>query len=163
METGAATELAAGNSSAATEHTAEPQLAEIQPRSTAIELKVVHNKLVTYTYTYNGEQKQTEELEIVLQSKVPEQYCLGIAKRKGKDATELKKLQDRWQTGTTWKFTSITLQNDKPAYIHTACRIAIDLRQSQAQALLQSTSFPQSPVPTVTTHQSPTVALREAY
>ena len=167
IETSAATELAAGNSSAATEHTAEPQLAEIVNQeaglSTAIELKVVRNELVTYTYTYNGEQKQTEKLEIVLQSKVPEQYCLGIAKRKGKDATELKKLQDRWQTGTTWKFTSITLQNDKPAYIHTACRIAIDLRQSQAQALLQSTSFPQSPVPTVTTHQSPTVALREAY
>ena len=167
IKTSAATELAAGNSSAATEHTEEPQLAEIVNQeaglSTAIELKVVRNELVTYTYTYNGEQKQTEKLEIVLQSKVPEQYCLGIAKRKGKDATELKKLRDRWQTGTTWKFTSITLQNDKRAYIHTPCRIAIDLRQSKAQALLQSTSFPQSPVPTVTTHQSPTVALREAY
>ena len=34
--------------------------------------------------------------------------------------------------------------------IHTSCRIAIDLRKSQAQALLQSTSFPQTPVPTVT-------------
>ena len=147
-------ELTSGSASAATEHTEEPQLAEIVNQeaglSTAIELKVVRNKRVTYTYTHNGEQKQTEKLEIELQSKDPEQYCLGIAKRKGKDATELKKLQDRWQTGTTWKFTSITLQNEKPAYIHTACRIAIDLRQSKAQALLQSTSFPPTPVPTVT-------------
>jgi len=44
----------------------------------------------------------------------------------------------------------LTLLNDKPAYIHTSCRIAIDLRKSQAQALLQSTSFPQAPLPTVT-------------
>ena len=67
-----------------------------------------------------------------------------------KDETELKKLRERWQIGTTWRFTAITLLNEKPAYIHTSCRIAIDLRKSQAQALLQSTSFPQTPVPTVT-------------
>jgi ribulose bisphosphate carboxylase small subunit len=153
-QTSAATELAAGNSSAAPEHTEELQLAEIVNQeaglSTAIELKVVRNELVHYTYWTKGEEKRTQKVQIVLQSKVAEQYCLGIAKLKGKDAAELKKVQERWQTGTTWKFTSITLQNDKPAYIHTSCRIAIDLRQSQAQALLQSTSFPQSPVPTVT-------------
>ena len=44
----------------------------------------------------------------------------------------------------------MTLLNEKPAFIHTSCRIAIDLRKSQAQALLQSTSFPQAPLPTVT-------------
>ena len=160
-------ELTPGGASAATEHTEEPQLAEIVNQeaglSTEIELKVIRNDHLHYTYPWQGKQIPTQKVQVVLQSKVPEQYCLGIAKRKGKDATELKKLRDRWQTGTTWKFTSITLQNDKPAYIHTPCRIAIDLRQSKAQALLQSTSFPQSPVPTVTTHQSPTVALREAY
>ena len=64
--------------------------------------------------------------------------------------TELKKVKEKWQIGTTWRFKAITLLNDKPAYIHTSCRIAIDLRKSQAQALLQSTSFPQTPVPTVT-------------
>ena len=67
-----------------------------------------------------------------------------------KDETELKKVRDRWQNGTTWRFKAITLLNEKQAYIHTSCRIAIDLRKSQAQALLQSTSFPQTPVPTVT-------------
>ena len=75
---------------------------------------------------------------------------MGVAKLQKKDETELKKLRDRWQIGTTWKFKAITLLNDKPAYIHTSCRIAIDLRKSQAQALLQSTSFPQAPVPTIT-------------
>ena len=85
-----------------------------------------------------------------MQSTVAEQYCLGVAKLQKKDEAELKKVQDRWQTGTTWRFKVITLLNEKPAYVHTSCRITIDLRKSQAQALLQSTSFPQTPVPTVT-------------
>ena len=75
---------------------------------------------------------------------------MGVAKLQKKDETELKKVRERWQIGSTWRFKAITLLNDKPAYIHTSCRIAIDLRKSQAQALLQSTSFPQTPVPTVT-------------
>ena len=75
---------------------------------------------------------------------------MGIARLQRKDETELKKVRERWQIGSRWRFKAITLLNDKPAYIHTSCRIAIDLRKSQAQALLQSTSFPQTPVPTVT-------------
>ena len=55
-KTSAATELADGSSSAATEHTEEPQLAEIVKQeagsSTAIELKVVRNDLVHYTYPW---------------------------------------------------------------------------------------------------------------
>ena len=74
----------------------------------------------------------------------------GLPDSRKKDETEFKKVRDRWQIGTTWRFKAITLLNEKPAYIHTSCRIAIDLRKSQAQALLQSTSFPQTPVPTVT-------------
>ena len=75
---------------------------------------------------------------------------MGIARLQRKDETELKKVRERWQIGSRWRFKAITLLNDKPAYIHTSCRIAIDLRKSQAQALLQSTSFPQTPEPTVT-------------
>ena len=94
----------------------------------------------------------TQKVQVILQSKMPEQYCLCVAKlqRKDKDRNELKKIADRWQTGTAWGFNAIALLNDKPAYIHTPCRIVIDLRKSQAQALLQSMSFPQPPVPTVT-------------
>ena len=147
-------ELTTGSASAATEHTEEPQLAELVTQeaglSTEIELKVIRNDLVHYTYTYKGSQVPTQKVQIVLQSKQAEQYCLGVAKLQKKDETELKKVHERWQIGTTWRFKSITLLNDKPAYIHTSCRIAIDLRKSQAQALLQSTSFPQTPVPTVT-------------
>ena len=153
-EKSVATELTAGSDSAATEHTEEPQLAELVNQeadlATEIELKVIRNDLVDYTYPFNGQQVPTQKVQIVLQSKVADQYCLGVAKLQRKDKTELKQVQDRWKTGTTWRFKALTLLNDKPAYIHTSCRIAIDLRKSQAQALLQSTSFPQAPLPTVT-------------
>ena len=131
---------------AATEHTEEPQLAELVTQeaglSYEIELKVIRNDLVHYTYNYKGNDVSSQKVQLVLQSKQAKQYCLGVAKFQKKDETELKKVRDHWQIGTTWKFKSITLLNDKPAYIHTACRIAIDLRKSKAQALLQSTFFP---------------------
>jgi ribulose bisphosphate carboxylase small subunit len=145
-----------GSANAATEHTEEPQLAELVTqeagKSTEIELKVIRNDLVHYKYTIKANQAPvpTQKVQIVLQSKQAEQYCLGIARLQKKDGSELKKVQERWQIGSTWRFKAIAFLNDKPAYIHTSCRIAIDLRKSQAQALLQSTSFPQTPVPTVT-------------
>ncbi len=104
----------------------------------------------TCTHSMESKCLRRKYKSIVLQSKVADQYCLGVAKLQRKDKTELKQVQDRWKTGTTWRFKALTLLNDKPAYIHTSCRIAIDLRKSQAQALLQSTSFPQAPLPTVT-------------
>ena len=83
-----ATELTAGSDSAATEHTEEPQLAELVNQeaglATEIELKVIRNDLVDYTYPLNGQQVPTQKVQIVLQSKVADQYCLGVAKSRGK-------------------------------------------------------------------------------
>ena len=142
----AATELSGGSDRDATEHTVVPQLAElVNPEagsSIEIELKVIRNDLLDYTYTFKAKEVVTQKLQLVLQSKIPEQYCLGVAKLKNNDKAELKKLADRWQTGSTWMFKDLTLLNEKSAYIHTSCRIAIDLRKSRVQALLQSTSFP---------------------
>ena len=141
-ETGAATEPATGNTSDATEHTAEPQLAELVSQeaglSSEIELKVIRSEIIGYTYVWKGNDVTTEKVQVMLQSKMPEQCCLGVAKLQKTDKSELKEMAERWQTGTTWRFKAITLLNDKPAYINTPCRIVIDLRKSKAQALLQS-------------------------
>ena len=118
--------------------------------SSEIELKVIRHEVLDYTYNWQGRQVPTQKLQVLLQSKLPDQYCLGVAKVVKGDKSELMRFADRWQCGTTWRFKGITLYNEKPAYIHTTCRIAIDLRKSKAQALLQSTSFPQAPVPNVT-------------
>ena len=103
-----------------------------------------------YAYPWQGKELHTQKLQIVLQSKIAEQYCLGVAKLQRKDRTELKQMADRWQTGSTWRFKDLTLHNDKPASIHTPCCLAIDLRKTKAEKLLQSTSYPPTPVPTVT-------------
>ena len=143
-----------GNDGAATEHTETPQLAELLNQeaglTSEIELKVVRNQAIEYYYKIEGTQVSSQKVQVVLQSKIPDQYCLGVAKLQKKDKAELRKIEDRWQTGTTWKFRAIKLLNEKPAFLHTSCRIAIDLRKSQAEAMLQSTDFPPAPVPTVT-------------
>ena len=150
----AAAAATTGSQSAATEATEEPQLAELLNQeaglSSQIELKVIRSEIVEYSYPWKGDQVSSQKLQIILQSKIADQYCLGVARLQKKDKNELKKIADRWQTGTTWRFKVITLLNDKAAYIHTPCRIVVDLRKSTAQALLQSPSFPQTPVPTVT-------------
>ena len=151
---GATTEPTAGSNSAATEHTEEPQLVELVNQeagmSTEIELKVIRNEITEYTYTWQGKEVSTQKLQIILQSKIAEQYCLGVARLQKKDKSELKQIASHWKSGTTWRFKAISAHNDKPAYINTPCRLVIDLRKSKTQALLQSTSFPQVPVPTVT-------------
>ena len=72
---------------------------------------MVRNDLVHYMYLYKGNQVPTQKVQIVLQSKQAEQYCLGVAKLQKKDETEFKKVRDRWQIGTTWRFKAITLQD----------------------------------------------------
>ena len=71
-------ERTTGNASAATEHTEEPQLAELVTQeaglSIQIELKVIRSDLVHYKYTWKGNQVPTQKVQIVLQSKQPEQY-----------------------------------------------------------------------------------------
>ena len=143
-----------GESTAAAEHTEEQQLAELLNQeaglTSEIELQVIRNQLIDYSYVKGGAQVTAQKLQIVFQSKMPDQYCLGVAKLQKNDKAELKKVQEHWKTHTVWKFKAINLLNEKPAFIHTACRIAIDLRKSRAEKMLQSTAFPQAPVPTVT-------------
>ena len=77
----AATEL---TECAATEHTEEPQLRELVTQeagsSFEIELMVMRNDLVHYTYNYRGNDVSSQKIQIVLQSKQAKQYCLGVAK-----------------------------------------------------------------------------------
>ena len=143
------------NNSTATEHTEETQLAELLNQeaglTSEIELKVIRNDLIEYTYAYKGSEVKSQKVQVVMQSKIADQYCLGVARLQKQDKKELKQIQDRFQTGTTWKYTAIKLLNEKAAFVHTTVRITIDLRKSQAQAMLQSTSlFPEAPVPTCT-------------
>ena len=117
-------EVTTGSASAAAEHTEEPQLAELVTQeaglSTEIDLKVIRNDLVHYSYTIKGNQVATQKVQIVLQSKHAEQYCLGVARLQRKDETELKKVRERWHIGSTWRFKAITTLQDKPCLLYTS-------------------------------------------
>ena len=73
-------ELTTGSASAATEHTEEPQLAELVTQeaglSTEIELQVIRNEIADYI---------TQRVQVILQSTLAEKYCLGVAKLQKRD------------------------------------------------------------------------------
>jgi hypothetical protein len=143
---------APATTAAATEHSVETSLAELLNQETgqtgAYELKVIRAEMVEYEYSWQGKKITTKNVQVILQSHKPEEYCLGVAKLQKKDGEELKKILGRFKVNTTWKFTKVKLLDEKSAFINTACRITVDLRKTTAMALLQSASFPKTPTPT---------------
>ena len=137
-----------------TERGAEAQLVELLSQEAGLtgeyELKVLRSCIIDYTYTWSGKEIASQKLLVLLQSHIPEQYCGGTARLQKQNKDELRKMQARFSVGSTWKFTGVKLLEEKAAYIHTACRITIDLRKTKATALLQSALFPRTPAPTVT-------------
>ena len=109
------------------------------------------SKIVEYSYQYQGKTIFSKKLVVILKSTRPQQYCLGVARIKKKDENELKMLRNKFAPDTAWSFTKVCLEkSEKPQYIHTACRIAIDLRASTTTLLLQSSRFPKTPTPVTT-------------
>ena len=106
---------------------------------------------VEYEYQYQGKTIKSKKLVTILKSTRPQRYCLGVARMKKNDENELKMLMNKFAPDTAWSFTKVRLDKaEKPQYIHTACRIAIDLRASNTTALLQSSRFPKTPTPITT-------------
>ena len=126
-------DVAAAVASAATEHSNATPLAELLNQESgqtgAYELKVLRAEMTDYSYTWKGKQIPTSKIQVLLQSHRQEEYCLGAAKLQRKDKKELQQVLQRFAVGTTWKFTGVKLTDDKSAYIHTSCRITIDLRK----------------------------------
>jgi len=145
---------ASSASTAATEHSDATPLSEVLNQESGQagvhELRVVRAGIVDYVYTWQGKQVETQKVQVLLQSYRPEEYCLGVAKLQKKDKKELQQVLDRFAVNTTWKFTAVKLLDEKSAFIHTTCRITIDLRKTTATAMLQSASFPRTPCPTTT-------------
>ena len=141
-------------SSAATEHSHATPLSELLNQESGqtgeYDFKVLRVEIIDYTYPWQGKKISTQKVQALLQSHKPDEYCLGVAKLQKKDQKELQQVLKRFAVGTTWKFTAVKLLDDKSAFIHTTCRIVIDLRKTTATAMLQSVSFPRAPCPTTT-------------
>ena len=114
------------------------------------DLKVYYSELKEYKYTWKGKEQTSRKLVVILLSLDADQYCLGLA-RAVKSGESLEALQGRFATGTVWRFSKVTLfTGEKAQYLHTACRIAIDLRSSRTARMLQSMRFPIAPEPLTT-------------
>ena len=114
------------------------------------DLKVFYSEVKEYTYTWKAKEQTGRKLVVILLSLDADQYCIGVA-RAAKSGESLETLQGRFATGTVWRFPNVTLNtSEKAQYLHTACRIAINLRSSRAAAMLQSTRFPTAPEPVTT-------------
>ena len=55
-------------------------------------------EILEYEYTYNGKTIKSKKLVCVLKSTRPDQYCLGVARMKKKDESELKMLMKKTRT-----------------------------------------------------------------
>jgi hypothetical protein len=114
------------------------------------DLKVFYSDIKEYKYTWKAKEQTGRKLVVILLSLDADQYCLGLA-RAAKSGESLEALQARFATGTVWRFSNVTLNtSEKAQYLHTACRIAINLRSSRAARLLQSMRFPTAPEPATT-------------
>ncbi len=114
------------------------------------DLKVFYSDIKEYKYTWNAKEQTGRKLVVVLLSLDADQYCIGLA-RAAKSGESIETLQGRFATGTAWRFSNVTLHtNEKAQYLHTPCRIAINLRSSRAARLLQSMRFPTAPEPATT-------------
>ena len=125
------TAAASSASPVATEHSDTTPLSELLNQESgqagAHELKVIRAEIVEYAYPWQGKQIATQKVQVLLQSHKPEEYCLGVAKLQKKDKKELQQVLKRFAVDTTWRFTAVKLLDDKSAFIHTTCRIVIDL------------------------------------
>lgn len=132
--------------------TEAPGLSEITngaTAKTAIVTVVVKRPLImTWTYKSQGREKEGAKLQCILQCEDPAEYCLGVAKMQSQDKGELKKLMETtWNENAVFRLTDISLHKEKPTFVHTNCRLVIDLRKTKKTALMQSPKFPLAPEP----------------
>jgi len=132
-------------------------LHELNPKSAGVGawvLKVYNMRLIIYDYIWQNQSKRGHKLECMLVA-ADGTYCQGVIKtayNRGKGgggadpAAELKQMQAKFQNGTVWKMTKVTLTDEKSAFISSALKKCIDLRKTKCTGILQG-SIKMAPAP----------------
>ena len=134
---------------AATEHEGAP-LSELVSEEVGSAdtwtLKVYMAFINEYTYKWNGKDVTTKKLVVTLLSANAGEYCLGILRARKNEPLE--PYLRKFTQGSVWRVSKVRLQKaEKPCYINTSVRVAIDLRNTHTTMMLQSPSFPRAPEP----------------
>ena len=106
-------------------------------------LKLVNEPLETEYKWNTGDLSGTgRKLEYMLASPDSTQYCEGIFKKMGKEPKATQKFDEakkRFQKGTIWKVSKVSLAKQNPKYQGSSCKALIDMNTSSFVPVLQST------------------------
>jgi len=96
---------------------------------------------ISYTWTQGGQNKTGRKLEFVLVSEDSTKYCQGLIKRWGKEPTATQNFdaaKRKFQKGTAWKVSKVSLVKQVQKYLGCSCKIVIDMNKSKFEPVLQS-------------------------
>ena len=99
-------------------------------------------KEVTFTWNKNGKSGTGRKLECLLVSDDSTQYCEGLCRRQGKEPKanqDFDAMKQKFQKGTIWKISKVSLAKQANKYLGCSCKIVIDMNATTFQAVLQST------------------------
>lgn len=132
-------------------------LHELNPKSAGVGawvLKVHNMRLISYEFIRQNQSKRGQKLECMLVA-ADGTYCQGVIKtsyNNGKGgggvdpAAELKQMQTKFQSGTVWKMSKVTLADEKSTFISSALKKCIDMRKTKCTGILQG-SVKMAPAP----------------
>ena len=97
---------------------------------------------------WGGKQMDAMKFQSILQTPDEQEYFLGVVKIKGKNADELKKVQDKFVDSSVWKLTKVHFVDDKANYINSPIKLVIDLSKTTCTFLMTAPiPLPAAPTP----------------
>ena len=146
-------DLAKGDFRVAMATTSFP-LRELNAKSAGIGTWVlmVHGvRRIEYEYLWQNKPRKGQKLECLLVA-TDGSYCQGVVKAQARSgggvdpAVELKQMKEKFQDGTIWSMTKVTLADEKSTFIGAPLKICVDMRKTKCGAMLQgSVAMPVAP------------------
>ena len=99
-------------------------------------------QVIEYNWIKSGKTMEGRKLEFVLVSEDSTKYCQGLYKRMGKEpkaSQEFDAAKTKFQKGTIWKVSKVSVAKQSQKYLGCSCKIVIDMNISRFEAVLQST------------------------
>ena len=147
----------------------QADLHELNPKSAGVGawvLKVYKMRVIEYEYTWQGAPRKTQKLECMLVA-ANGSYCQGVIRSLNRGggvdpAAELKQMKQKFQDGTVWRMTKVSLADEKSQYIASSLKKCIDMRQTKCSPVLQGLEK-MPPAPAVEEELQSIVALHRTH
>ena len=108
---------------------------------------------VHYEYQWQGKPQKGQKLECLLVTS-DGNYCQGVVRTLppragGEDpGSELKKVLQKFTSGSVWRMTKVALAKEKKEYMGSPCKVCIDIRKTRTDPVLRgAVKMPPAPAP----------------